>query len=167
MGLNLEGFNQLAGVNTDPDETLIEQLRFDDALEIPHQLTDLDMWKNYTDDRLYELDKEVRAFINKSRYGARRTKGCMRTAVPLVFMYIFGRAAGPEDSQICVILHRLLKYYCTRNTGSTTLDGTRFTRVYYFSRYAMSGKRPYSIRLRLEENANASLSTNPRKKGEV
>lgn len=167
MSLNLEGFNQLAGVDTDPDETLIEQLRFDDALEIPHELTNVDMWKNYTDDRLYELDKEVRAFINKSKYNIRRSRGHMKTAVPLVFMYIFGRAAGPEDSQICVILHRLLKYYSTKSTGSTTLNNTRMTRVYYFSRYAMYGKRPYSIRLRLEENADASLSVNPRKKGSV
>ena len=164
MGLNLEGFNQLAGVDTDPDETIIEQLRFDDALEIPHQLTDIDMWKNYTDDRLYELDKEVRAYINKSKYNVRRSKGHMKTAVPLVFMYIFGRAAGSEDSQICVILHRLLRYYCSKVTGSTTLDKQRYTRVYYFSKYAMYDKRPYSIRLRLEENANATLRATPRKK---
>lgn len=164
MALDLVGFNKLVGVETDPDETIIEQLRFDDALEIPHQLTDLDMWKNYTDDRLYELDKEVRAFINKSKYNVRRSRGYMKTAVPIVFMYIFGRAAGPEDSQICVILHRLLKYYATKVTGSTTLDRQRYTRVYYFSKYAMYGKRPYSIRLRLEENADASLSATPRKK---
>jgi hypothetical protein len=47
MGLDLAAFNELAEVETEPDQTIIERLRFDDALEVPHQLTDVDVWLNY------------------------------------------------------------------------------------------------------------------------
>ena len=150
MAIDLVGFNQLAGVEEDPDQSFLDGLRYDDALDIPHQLTDIDMWNNYCDDRLYLLDKEVREFVTSTKY-TRQTKGHMKTAVPLVFAFIFGRSPQPEDSQVCVMLHRLLEYYCTRYTGSTKLGNKRVSRAYYFSRYAMNSKRPMSIRLRLEE----------------
>lgn len=155
MTLDLSEFNKMAQVEEDPDETIIERLRFDDALEIPHQLTDVDVWLNYVNDDLYYLDKEVRKFINKSRY-TRRTKGVMKTAVPLVFMQIFGRPAAPEDGAVCRMLHKILKYYCTRYTGISKINGVRFNHIYYFSKYAMSSKRPMSLRLRLEESNNES-----------
>ena len=151
MALDLDAFNDLAEVDTDPDKSIVERLRFDDALDLPHQLTDVDLWLNYCNDDLYYLDKEVRALIKKSRY-TRESKGYMKTAVPLVFMQIFGRKTTPADSQVCRMLHQLLTYYCTKYTGTSKIGGVRFSRVYHFSKYAMRSRRPMSLRLRLEES---------------
>lgn len=157
MGLDLTAFNELAKIDTDPEQTIIERFRFDDALEVPHQLTDVDIWLNYCNDDLYYLDKAVRGVIKRSRY-TRRTKGSMKTAVPLVFLQIFGRKPSAKDSQTCVMLHRLLKYYCTSYTGESKISGVRFSRVYHFSKYACIQKRPMSLRLRLEESKNGGSS---------
>lgn len=150
MALDLEAINQFANVESEPDLSIVERLRFDDALDIPHQLTDVDLWLNYCNDDLYYLDKEVRSLIKKSRW-TRETKGKMKTAVPLVFMQIFGRKARPQDQMVCRMLHRLLVYYCTSYTGTSKIAGVRFNRVYHFSKYACRSKRPLSLRLRLEE----------------
>jgi hypothetical protein len=150
MGLDLDAFNEVTRVDTDPDRSIVDRFRFDDALDIPHQLTDVDLWLNYCNDDLYYLDKALRAVIKRTRW-SRQSKGNMKTALPLIFAQIFGRHSAPQDSQICVMLHRLLKYYCTSYTGTSKIAGVRFNRVYYFSKYAMNSRRPLSLRLRLEE----------------
>jgi hypothetical protein len=150
MALDLNAFNDLAKVDTRPDQTIIERLRFDDALEIPHQLTDVDLWINYCNNDLYDLDKAVREVIKKTRW-TRLTKGKMSTAVPIVFMQIFGRRPESKDSFVCVMLHRLLRYYCTSYTGTSKIAGQRFNHVYHFSKYAMRSRNPMSLRLRMEE----------------
>jgi len=158
MPLDLDAINELANIDTEPDQTIIQRFRFDDALEIPHQLTDVDLWLNYCNDDLYHLDKSVREFISKSRW-TRVTKGKMKTAVPLVFLSIFGRKTEPKDSRVCVMLHRLMEYYCTSYTGTSKITGIRFSRVYHFSKYACRSKRPMSLRLRLEvSDGQSSLS---------
>jgi hypothetical protein len=156
MGLDLDAFNDVAGVEAAPDSTIIERFRFDSALDIPHQLTDIDVWLNYCNDDLYYLDKEVRGVIKRTRW-TRQTKGKMKTAVPLVFAQIFGRHTEPKDSRVCLMLHRLLVYYCTSYTGTSKIAGRRFNRVYHFSKYAMTTKRPMSLRLRLEEADGAPI----------
>jgi hypothetical protein len=150
LGLDLDAFNELTAVDTDPDHSIVERLRFDDALEIPHQLTDVDLWLNYCNDDLYNLDKAVREVIKKTRW-TRMTKGKMKTAVPLVFAQIFGRHTEAKDSRVCLMLHRLLVYYCTSYTGVSKISGVRFNRVYHFSKHAMRSRRPMSLRLRMEE----------------
>jgi len=151
MALDFEDLNHVAQVDTEPDQSIIDRLRFDDALDIPHQLADLDVWLNYCNDDLYHLDKAIRAYIKKTRW-SRQKKGRLTTAVPLVFMQIFGRKPGPHDSHVCMMMHRILQYYCTSYTGTSKIAGVRFTRVYHFSKYAMRSKRPMSLRLRLEES---------------
>ena len=158
MPLDFRGFDGMlqenrSGCNLDMDQSLVDRLRNDESMDIPWQLTDFDLWSNYVDDDLYELDKKVREYIRKCRY-QRESKGGQRTAVPLVFAWIFGRKPTSKDSQVCVKLHMLLKYYCTRYTGKNAIKGRKFNRVYYFSRYAGMHKRPYSLRLRLEEQAS-------------
>lgn len=165
MALDFDALNELASVEVEPDQTIIDRLRFDDALEVPHQLTDIDMWLNYCNDDLYHMDKAIRAYINKSRW-TRLTKGQMKTAVPLVFLNLFGRKPTAHDSQVCSMMHRLLDYYCTKKTGTSKIAGQRFNRVYYFSKYAMRSKRPYSLRLRLEESNGSSNSFRQYKPGE-
>lgn len=165
MALDLDAFNDLFEIPDDDEPNIIERLRFDDSLDIPHQLTDVDLWLNYCNDDLYHLDKAVRKLIARSRW-TRLTRGRMKTAVPLVFMQIFGRKAGPQDSKVCRMLHRLMEYYCTSYTGTSKIDRVRFDRVYYFSKYACRSKRPMSLRLRLEESDGAASSFREYKLGE-
>lgn len=157
MPLDLGAFDHMTKLAPEYDESIVERLRFDDALDVPHQLTDVDVWLNYCNDDLYNLDKAVRIVINKTRW-SRKTKGYMKTAVPLMFMQIFGRRAEDRDSHVCKMMHRILEYYCTSFTGTTKIAGQRFNRVYYFSKYACRSKRPMSLRLRLEESNGSDNS---------
>ena len=156
--LDLSALNDIAKIKpTEPDKSILERLRFDDALDIPHQLSDVDVWINYCNDDLYELDRAVRAFIKKSRW-TRETKGSMKTSVPLTFLAIFGRKPTAKDSYTCMIMHRLMRYYCTSYTGTSKISGQRFNHVYHFSKYACVSKRALSLRLRLEESNGANSS---------
>lgn len=132
-------------------DSVVDRLRDDDALDVPIELTDLDLWVNYMSDDLYHLDAKVREFLKKTRY-KRESKGGYRTTVSVVFAWIYGRQPEPGDGAVCRLLHTLLKYYCTSYTGKTTFHGKPVNRVYRFSRYATNSKRPYSLRLRMEES---------------
>lgn len=142
-------FDAIGGEH-DERENVIDRLRFDDALNIPIELTDADLWANYINEDLYEMDKKIREFLKKTRY-TRKKKGCYRTTASLVFSWIYGRQPVPEDSPVCRMINEILKYYCTSYTGATTYMGKKVPRVYEFSKYSFSNKRPYSIKLRLEE----------------
>ena len=134
-----------------PDEDIVKRLRFDDSLDVPIELTDLDVWANYVNDDLYAMDKKVREFLKKIRY-AREKKGGYRTTVPVVFAWIYGRKPEPKDSAACRMLHELMRYYCTSYTDKTTTHkGKKVTCAYDFSKYATENKRAYSLKLRLEE----------------
>ena len=133
-----------------PDEDILQRFRDDDALDIPLALTDLDKWANYVNDDLYVMDKKLREFLKKTRY-RREKKGGYRTTASVVFAWIYGRKPEPKDGAVTRMLHELLKYYCTSYTGPTTYGGKKVTRVYEFSKYATYRRRPYSLRLRLEE----------------
>lgn len=117
---------------------------------LPLGLTEVEAWENYTNDKLYELDKMIRMWLKKTWYH-RQKDGKMRTAVPILFTYLFGRPPEPKDSQTCILMHKILYYYCTRYTKRSTIKRQRFSRVYWFSKYSCKDRRPYSIRLRLEE----------------
>lgn len=143
------------------EENVIDRLRFDDSLQVPIELTDAEMWANYVNEDLYEMDKKVREFLTATRY-ARQKKGGYKTTASLVFAWIYGRQPEPADSPVCRMIHELLKYYCTSYTGPTTFMGKKVPRVYEFSKYAFSKKRPYSLKLRLEENEDGK---NPWRKG--
>lgn len=133
-----------------PEQNIIDRLRFDDALNVPVELTDADLWTNYINEDLYVMDKKVREFFMKTRY-SREKKGGYRTTASLVFAWIYGRQPEASDGAACRMLHELLKYYCTSYTGATTYMGKKVSRVYEFSKYATTKKRPYSLKLRLEE----------------
>lgn len=134
----------------DPDNDIVHRLRFDDSLEVPINLTDDEVWLNYANDDLYALDVKVREFLRKTRY-RREKKDGMRVTASLVFRWIYGRKPTPSDAKAFKLLHILLKYYCTSFTGKTTFAGKRVSRAYRFSKYSGQKKRPYSLRLRLEE----------------
>lgn len=135
----------------EPEKDIIERFRMDDALGVPIELTDLDLWQNYVDDDLYVMDKKIREFLKKTRY-KREKRGKYRTTASVVFAWIYGRKPGPSDSHVCRMIHEMLRYYCTSYTGQTTYGGKTVSCVYEFSRYATVNKRPYSLRLRLEES---------------
>lgn len=136
--------------NKPPDEDIIQRFRSDDRIDVPIELTDLDLWTNYTNDDLYVMDKKIREFFKKTRY-RREKNGGYRTTASIVFAWIYGRQPDAADGAACRVIHELLKYYCTSYTGQTTYNGKRVPRVYEFSKYATKEKRPYSLRLRLEE----------------
>lgn len=135
---------------TPPDESIVERFRNDSSLDVPIELTDLDLWSNYVNDDVYDMDVKVREFLRRTRY-QREKKGGYRTTAPMVFAWIYGRQPEPSDGSACRLLHELLRYYCTSYTGKTTYKGKPVNRVYRFSRFATTNKRPYSLRLRLEE----------------
>ena len=141
---------EAVGGEYEEQENVIDRLRFDDALNVPIELTDADLWANYINEDLYDMDKKIREFLKKTRY-KRMKKGCYRTTASLVFSWIYGRQPVPEDSAVCRMINEILKYYCTNYTGSTTYMGKKVSRVYEFSKYSFSNKRPYSLKLRLEE----------------
>lgn len=136
---------------TNYDEDVVSRLRNDTSLDVPIELTDLELWSNYMNEEMYELDKKVREFLKRTRY-QRAAKNGYRTTVQVVFAWIFGRQPLPGDGSVCRQLHTLLKYYCTSYTGATTFQGKPVTRVYRFSRFSGNTKRPYSLKLRLEES---------------
>lgn len=132
-------------------DDIIDELRGDDALEVPIEMTDLDVWSNYMNDDIYYLDRKIREFLKKTRY-KRAAKDGYRTTAQVVFAWIFGRQPDPGDGSVCRNIHTILKYYCTRYTGATTFHGKPVTRVYYFSKFSGNTKRPYSLKLRMEES---------------
>ena len=144
-----------------PDVDIVERFRFDDALDVPVELTDIDLWSNYVNDDLYVMDKKIREFLKKTRY-SREKKGGYRTTASVVFAWIYGRQPRAEDGAACKTIHELLKYYCTSYVGPTTYCGKTVSRVYEFSKYATSRKRPYSLKLRLEESEDGK---NPWRRG--
>ena len=150
MELDYSELMDAVGGSSEPDQDIIERFRNDGALEVPIQLTDLDMWANYTNDDLYVMDRKIREFFLKTRYRREKKEG-YRTTASIVFAWIYGRAPTPADGAACRMIHLLLRYYCTSWTGKTTYKGRPVDRVYRFSRYATTNKRPYSLRLRLEE----------------
>ena len=144
------------GQRRDPEMgDVIARFRDDDALEVPIELTDMELWANYMNDDLYEMDSKVREFLKRTRYRRESSKDGYRTTAPMVFAWIYGRYPEPSDGSVCRLLHTLLKYYCTSYTGATTYKGKPVNRVYRFSRFSCNNKRPYSLRLRIEE-ANGS-----------
>lgn len=149
MGL-LDCSEILESFDTNESQKGAEELRSEPELDIPIELTDLDVWSNYMDQDLYEMDKKIRQFLKKTRY-RRQTKDGYKTTSSIIFFWIYGRKPGPKDGATCRRIHTLLKYYCTSYTGKTTFNGKAVPRVYKFSRYAATNKRPYSLKLRVEE----------------
>ncbi len=133
----------------EPDADIIGKFRTDD-MELPIELTDVDLWANYTNGDLYVMDKKIREFLKKTRY-KREAKGGYKTTASMVFAWIYGHQPTPAEGSACRVIHELLKYYCTSYTGPTTYKGKPVSRVYKFSKYATTSKRPYSLRLRMEE----------------
>jgi len=148
-------FDAVGGDKYDrPDKTIVDRLRFDEAIGVPIELTDASLWANYINDDLYEMDRKVREFMKGT--ASKRKRGGYKTTASLVFAWIYGRQPEAGDGAACRMLHELLKYYCTSFTGATTFQGKKVTRVYNFSRYSFDNRRPYSLRLRLEEAEDAS-----------
>ena len=163
MGLldSSELLEAVGGGVSSVDGDIVDALRSEDAIDVPIEFTDMEVWMNYTNDDLYAMDKKIRDFLHKTRYARsveKNKKGC-RTTASIVFAYIYGRQPSPADGSACKIINKLLEYYCTDYTGPTTFMGKPVRRVYRFSKYSALKRRPYSLRLRLEE-ANDAGKTN-------
>ena len=157
-------FDAVGGNNYEqPDQNIIDRLRFDDSFNVPIELTDADMWTNYINEDLYNLDKKVREFLKKTRY-TRNKNGGYKTTASLVFAWIYGRQPQAEDGAACRLLHEILRYYCTSYKDNTSYMGKKVSHVYYFSKHACEQRRPYSLKLRLEES---DAGKNPWRKSPV
>lgn len=126
---------------------MIDRIR---ECDVPIEMTDLDVWSNYLNEQLYFMDKKVREFLKRTRY-KRMVKDGYKTTSSIVFAWIYGRQPTPADGATCRMLNTLLKYYCTSYGGRTTFNGKPVYRVYHFSKFACNEKRPYSLKLRMEE----------------
>lgn len=144
-----ELFAALGGSVEEPDQGIIERFRIDESLDIPIELTDLDLWANYVNDDLYELDKKMQEFFKKIQW-KKEQRGGYKTTASAMFLWIYGRKPSTKDGYACRMIHELLRYYCTSYTGRTTFGGKDVPCVYKFSQYSVRNKRPYSLRLRLE-----------------
>lgn len=140
----------IGGESPEPEDGILERFRLDDSLQVPIELTDAELWANYVNDDLYDMDRKIREFLSKTRF-KREDRGGYKTTASIVFSWIYGRTPEAADGYACRILNTLLRYYCTSYTGRTTFGGKSVPCVYKFSRYATRNKRPYSLRLRLEE----------------
>lgn len=149
-----ELFSAIGGEIPEPESDVIERFRAEDSLEIPIELTDLELWANYVNEDLYVMDKKIRKFLKGIRYRQEKNGG-YKTTASIVFAWIYGRMPEPSDGYACRMVHTLLKYYCTSYNGPTTFGGKTVSRVYKFSKYACRKKRPYSLKLRLEEVGGA------------
>lgn len=148
-----ELFELVGGEELEPDQTILERFREDDYLQVPIEMTDLELWSNYVNEDLYIMDKKFREFFKKIRWKQQK-RGGYKTTASAMFTWLYGRKAGPRDGYVCKMIHMLLKYYCTSFTGTTTFGGNKVNRVYKFSKYATKRKRPYSLKLRLEESGD-------------
>jgi len=161
MDLEFDGFDDLVGYREDEEGAA----EFADGSGIPTAMTDYEVWENYCDDYLYEMDKRLRAYFKKQRWRRERDGG-FKTSASLVFAYLFGRKPTNRDTKATRTLNQLLRYYATRcSKGHARVNNKQYVRVYYFSKYATLKKRPYSLRLRIEEAEDAgkgyTLSVHP------
>lgn len=141
---SLEGMDEALG---NVEEAGLDFSEFD----MPIALTDYELWQNYCDDELYDLDKALRKYLAKQKWRRRRDGG-FKTSASLVFTYLFGRKPTQSDTRLTRKLNQLLRYYATRcSKGHARVNNKQYVRVYYFSKYASDNKRPYSLRLRMEE----------------
>lgn len=164
--LDTSRLDAVVGFEPEDEQEVIQRLKFDESLEIPVALTDPEIWKNYTNDDLYQMDKQLRAWFKRMRYRQELKHG-FKTAVPLVFFHLFGRPSTKSDSATCRMLHTLLKYYCARYTGQSHIAGKKYNRVYHFNRFTAKNKRPYSLRLRVEEACEDGGNHQPFKSGPI
>lgn len=134
----------------DGRQSIIDEIRKNDLKEFPAAMTDADVWANYVNMDLYEMDVLVREWLAKTRW-KREYRGGMRTTASLVFTEIFGHKPTGHDTGKCRILTKLLKYYAVRYNGPTTYQGKKVSMVYEFSKYGGVKRRPYSLKLRLEQ----------------
>lgn len=128
-----------------------ELLDANPGFEMPAQLTDAELWENYCDEELYLLEKKLREYFKAMAHRS-KTKGGYRTSCGLVFNWMFGRPAQPEDGAICRKLNRLLNFYAQKVTGRTTIQGKEVPKCYHISKYGTFARRPLSVKLRLELN---------------
>lgn len=140
----------IGGEVPEPEADVIERFRIDESLQVPIELTDLDLWANYVNEDLYVMDSKIRGFFKRIRW-KQENKGGYKTTASAMFAWIYGRQPTPSDGYACRMIHELLRYYCTSWNGPTTYGGQKVSKVYRFSKYATRNKRPYSLRLRLEE----------------
>ena len=112
-------------------------------------------WDNYSDDKLYEVECLVRAFLQDkldNDYKWNHSMKLRKYTAPMMFEILYGRKCTKEDIGLSMRLNKILGYYSTRIFKSgTTVRGKNIKNKKV---YALSATRlkypPYSLKLRLE-----------------
>ncbi len=135
-----------------PTNRVQKMLEESPGVELPADLTDLELWENYCDEELYLLEKKLREYF-KAMMSRSVAKGGYRTSCQLVFVWMFGHKPDPKtDGPICKKLNRLLNFYAYEVTGNSQIAGKKFPKTYKISKYGTFGRRPLSVKLRMELN---------------
>lgn len=115
-------------------------------------------WDNYTDERLYEMDKLMRDFLRCKLENAEwcRTHWNRRMTQAMLWEALKGEKWTKEASGYTNALSKVATYYATRiQKEGYVLGKHRKRKVYTFGKKAVLNRRPLSLKLRLEEMAEA------------
>lgn len=113
-------------------------------------------WANYCDDDLYMLEKLLRKWFAACRESSRwmKTYKNRRYTMGMVVERIFGRKWDSSiDCRYSKKLKLLLQYYSTSVKPSGVIAGKKTNHPVYVIGTKRIDKRPYSLRLRIEELA--------------
>jgi len=111
-------------------------------------------WENFTDDKLYEAECLLRAFLEDKKnndYKWNKQSKWRKYTCRMMFEILYGREWSPQESAITSRLSKLMGYYSTRILKSgTTIRGKNTKKKVYILSAKRLEKPPYSLKLRLE-----------------
>lgn len=117
-------------------------------------------WANYSDDDLYMLEKLLRKWFAVCKESSRwmKTYKNRKYTMGMVVEHIFGRKwDNAIDGRYSKKLKLLLQYYSTSVKSCGTIAGKKTRHTVYVIGSKRIDKRPYSLRLRIEELAKEGI----------
>ena len=120
---------------------------------LAHWLGDSERWRQYTDDRVYEVDSLVRQWLGEMSKNVkwRTTTRLRKYTMAMVFEQIYGRPYDhSRDAKMQIVLPRVLAYYSTKVQKAGSIGGKFTSKTVYTVSPGRLKKPPYSLRLRVE-----------------
>lgn len=116
-------------------------------------LADPDLWKNYENEKLAEIEEALRSWMEEmSQLPSWRTKNAKyrRYTFSMVFELVTGeRYEQRRDASQIKAWTTLLRYYSSRVQKSGNIDGKFYSKTVYVLSPKRLERPPYSIRLRI------------------
>lgn len=134
---------------SDPEEKLdTEDMLPGWALPI---LTTPERWENFSNPLVYETDKRIREWIKSMRkHWKNGGKGSDRRYSRKDLVGILGLQNCIKNAHDDKIVSRIFAYYSTKIQETTSIRGKKVKKAYTISPARLK-KKPYSLKLRLEE----------------